>query len=328
MGYGDADARRDHRRLRAEQHRPCERRTDAFSGSQGVGGAHHVADEDHELVASQSGDGVAGPDDLGEAAPSLPEQVVAGTVAQRIVHHLEPVEVQEQHTDHPALASRTVQGVLEAVEKQRPVGQARQLVVVRPFLELRRHLDPLGDVPGVDHDAGDRRVAQQVGGHDLHVPPAAPGVGHPGLERRRHARRLQDRCRLGAEGLVVVGMHEVQDRNPLQFDGLTAQHPGDRRAGVGDVAALPHHADQVGGVLDQGRQADLGGLDPLLRSMQVGQVPAYHRDGGDDAVVVAVGNEEGRHGQCGAAVEGQAQLPAPRSRGADPRKGRGGEPGL
>ena len=105
-------------------------------------------------------------------------------MAQGVVDHLESVEVQEQHADHPVVAGRPMQRILQTVQQQGPVGESGELVVIGPLLELGGHLDPFGDVPGVDYHAGHSRIAEQVGGHDLHVAPAALGVGHPCLGGR------------------------------------------------------------------------------------------------------------------------------------------------
>ena len=58
-----------------------------------------------------------------------PQQLVAGAVAERVVDALEVVEVDEQRRDRRLAATRARQHLLDAVEDQRAVGQARQRVV-------------------------------------------------------------------------------------------------------------------------------------------------------------------------------------------------------
>ena len=61
----------------------------------GVLGVEVVA-QDRELVAAESGHGVAGPDRGTEARAELDHELVAGVVAEAVVHELEAVEVEEQ----------------------------------------------------------------------------------------------------------------------------------------------------------------------------------------------------------------------------------------
>ena len=113
-------------------------------------------------------------------------------MAQRVVDHLEAVEVEEQHPDHPVVARPPVQRVGQPFQQERPVGEAGQLVVEGPLLQLGCYLHTLGHVAGIDHHSGHGRVGQQVGGYHLHVAPSTLSVGHPGLHGRRHSRGGQD----------------------------------------------------------------------------------------------------------------------------------------
>ena len=78
--------------------------------------------------------------------------------------------------------------------------------MVRTLFQLGSHLDPFGDVSGVDDYTGHCRVSQQVGGHDLHVAPASLCVGHPCLGGRRHARAGDHLSGSGFQYPEVAGM--------------------------------------------------------------------------------------------------------------------------
>ena len=64
--------------------------------------------------------------------------MVAGSVAERVVDHLEVVEVDEQHRDLLAAAGDQL---AQALQEERPVRQPRERVVMRLVVELA--LDPL-----------------------------------------------------------------------------------------------------------------------------------------------------------------------------------------
>ena len=59
--------------------------------------AVEVADQDEELVAALAGDQVAGPRHRPEPLGHLAQELVAGGVAEAVVHELEVVEVDEEH---------------------------------------------------------------------------------------------------------------------------------------------------------------------------------------------------------------------------------------
>ena len=212
-----------------------------------------------------------------------------------------------------------MQCVLEAVQQEGPVGEPGQLVVEGPFLELRGHLYALGDVAGVHDHAGHRGIAKQIGGDYLHVAPAPFGMRYAGLEGGRHAGSGDHLVGPLYQLAEVVGMDELGHRDALHGMGLPAEDAGHRRAGIEDPAVLADHAHQVRGVLHQGGKAHLGGLDPLLGGVEVGQVAGHHRDGVDRSLGIAVGDEYSRDGH-GPAVAHEAELAPPRATGSDRRQ--------
>ena len=59
----------------------------------------HVFEQDRELVAAEAGDCVAGAHRVAEAITDCGQEIVADSVAEAVVHRLESVEVEHDHTD-------------------------------------------------------------------------------------------------------------------------------------------------------------------------------------------------------------------------------------
>ena len=78
---------------------------DALGDLLGLEHRHVVADDD-ELVAAEPRHGVAGPDRLLDLRGGVSQQVVTGAVTQRVVDHLEVIDVEEHHGQLRAAASR------------------------------------------------------------------------------------------------------------------------------------------------------------------------------------------------------------------------------
>ena len=62
-----------------------------------------VGEEDRELVATHAGDEIGGTNGCPQAPGHLDEHLVAGLVAERVVHRLEPVEIQARRPLRPVL---------------------------------------------------------------------------------------------------------------------------------------------------------------------------------------------------------------------------------
>ena len=80
-----------------------------------------VLDQQRELVATEAGDGVAGPDHRREPGGDRDQQLVAAGVAEAVVDQLEVVEVHEEHADRSAVAVAAAERVTDSVEEQRAV---------------------------------------------------------------------------------------------------------------------------------------------------------------------------------------------------------------
>jgi hypothetical protein len=140
-----------------------------------------------ELVAAEAGRGVGRAQAALEAPGRGHQQLVAGGVAEAVVDVLEVVQVDEQHGQ--VARPGAGQGVLDPLGEQGAVGQAGQPVVERLVDELGLELLAVRDVAGVQHQAADVGVLEQVGGHGLRVQPGAVAVADPpGLGRRRRTR--------------------------------------------------------------------------------------------------------------------------------------------
>jgi hypothetical protein len=86
------------------------------------GGLVEVLDDDHELVAAEPREEVGVAQRAAERRADGLQELVADPVAERVVHVLEAVEVDEQHADAAAAALRVRDRLREALVQQHPVG--------------------------------------------------------------------------------------------------------------------------------------------------------------------------------------------------------------
>ena len=105
-----------HGRLSASQ--------DALGDLFGLDRRHVVADDD-ELVAAEPRHRVAGPDRVGDPFGRVPQQLVAGAVAQRVVDQLELIDVEEHHAELRAASTRAGEAVDQPVRRAAPGWAAR-----------------------------------------------------------------------------------------------------------------------------------------------------------------------------------------------------------
>ena len=84
---------------------------------------------------------------LSSRAGDLHQELVAGAVAEAVVHHLEAVEVEEEHREGGGLAAlRAGERDLQPVLEERAVRQAGERIVERRLEQPRLRLAPRGDV--------------------------------------------------------------------------------------------------------------------------------------------------------------------------------------
>jgi hypothetical protein len=107
--------------------------------------------QDGELVAAQPGDDIVPTQGGAQAVCHHAKDDVAGSMAQRVVHRLEAIQIQHQHRVRGArVAVRgRVQG--EEIEEAGAVGQPRQGIGKRQQAHLRFGLEALALVPHCDH---------------------------------------------------------------------------------------------------------------------------------------------------------------------------------
>lgn len=93
----------------------------------------------------------------------LLQQLVAHFMAERVVEHLELVQVQEQQRPGPAFARSQHRGLGQAVQQQAAIGQAGQRIVEGQAFDLGRGQPDIGDiVVGDDHAALGSRARRHL----------------------------------------------------------------------------------------------------------------------------------------------------------------------
>ena len=161
-----------------------------------------------ELVAAEAGDGVLAADARAESPAHRGQELVAGLVAEPVVHQLEAVEVDEEHRDHGVVVAVGEAGerVLEPVLHEGAVGQPGERVVQREVSEL------LGARVAVDRDRDE--VAGPLEHREL-----APASGSRTVRRKKARsprKSLPSGVRIGhrPEAAEAVRDAQVRDRRP------------------------------------------------------------------------------------------------------------------
>ena len=96
----------------------------------GAGEVDALAHDD-ELVATEPSDRIRGSDRTDQAARDSDEQRVADAVTEAVVHHLEMVDVDEEHRERASLADGPLLGSAENVEELGSVRELGQPIVGR-----------------------------------------------------------------------------------------------------------------------------------------------------------------------------------------------------
>ena len=125
-----------------------------------------VREEEQELVGRRARHGVAVAHEPGDPPADTEQQFVPAGMAQRVVHSLEPVEVEDPDDEAGLPPLRGGDGLAEPVSEQGAVGQAGQRVSVGELLDERLGLLAVGEV-GDHPDTADDLVlgpAQRRGG--------------------------------------------------------------------------------------------------------------------------------------------------------------------
>jgi len=112
----DADARGDTDGMAVEVDRRDERAADAIGDSKRIRRA--CVQHDRELVAAQARRSLVDRQCRTDPGRDRAQQEIAEPVAERVVHILEVVEIDEQHGDRPARVGRRVQCVFDAPREE------------------------------------------------------------------------------------------------------------------------------------------------------------------------------------------------------------------
>ncbi len=94
---------------------------DALGGAGGLGAVARAAQNEGELVAAKTGDGVDLPGAAAQAVADLAQQFVAAMMPERVVHLLEPVEVEAQQRKPLASSRRASANSANCTRLGRPV---------------------------------------------------------------------------------------------------------------------------------------------------------------------------------------------------------------
>ena len=140
----DADARMHRRLLARGQRDGCGDHIDQTACGPQRARRLRIADQHRELIAAEARRGVLRPDGCADPLGDLHEQLIARRVAPAVVHHLEPVEVQEQDRVRATGGRLLGERVGETLGEQQAVRQLRERVRVRLVMELFLQLGDLG----------------------------------------------------------------------------------------------------------------------------------------------------------------------------------------
>ena len=178
--------------------------------------AGDVAAHDDELVAGDAPDAVHCARRALQSPGDFRQDLVTTGMAEGVVHELEPVDVDEQHGGVRLHAATARERVLQAVDENHAVAQARELVVGCAVAQLLLGLDHLGHVgERADRARGRARHGRQRPAAQRE--PALRVVGHEPDEHVLH--------RLVAGQRAGDGMVGERNRPPVGADDAVG--PGD-----------------------------------------------------------------------------------------------------
>jgi hypothetical protein len=203
----DSHARR-HEHVGADRERGRERLDHVARRLGGVDRVAHLGQHHRELVAAQPRHDVRLAHAAAQARRRLHQQLVAGGMADAVVHVREAVEIDEQHRERAAAALGRRHRARQLLQAERPVGKLGERIEVRAALQL---VIPLGG--GERHRDAIREVAQQ---------PDLFGRRLPRLVIREHDRAGEPRVQ-----------HDGQREHPRRRDAVQAlRRRRARRAGA------------------------------------------------------------------------------------------------
>ena len=101
-----------------------------------LGGLLEPLQQHRELVPAQAGQHVAIAQDPADPVSHLDQEFVARLVTERVVDHLEPVEVEEDHTDNATVPTGLTHHPPEGIHEGHPIGRSGQVVAEGDLAEL------------------------------------------------------------------------------------------------------------------------------------------------------------------------------------------------
>ncbi len=228
---GQADAGRDLGGRRAYDEGYVEAFDQILGHALGLPALPDVGQDHGEFVAAQAGYRVGIAHRLDHALAGLNQQGVADIVAELVVDLLEAVEIHQHHRHLGAVAARQLDGALQPVAQQAPVGQLGQGVVIELLEDdvlggvamFQQRVD-VGDQArqfAVPHGKGDPAVALGADGLQL-AGNTQQGLDDPARDHQDEDRRRDDQRRGGDRRID---------------DGIVPRQPGQR---------LMVHLDQDG----------------------------------------------------------------------------------
>ncbi len=212
----------------------------------GVGLARDPVQQEEKLVSADARHRVIRPDAAPETVGGLDEKLVAGRVAERVVHALEMVEVEEHHRERLAAALRVQDREREPVVEQDAVRQVCQRVVIRLVPALL--LGALA-VRDVDEAAFHHGFAAALGLEERLVREDPHRRAVPALQAELEIDEHPLVREPGQEGLPVGRLGIEVERGDLEdvLAGGIAEDPGEGRVAVENpaVEGRPEEAGEV-----------------------------------------------------------------------------------
>ena len=270
----DADAGGNMQRVIADDQHLFQRLDDFFRHVRGGLAIPQIFQQDHELVAAQTGECIL----FAQQHPDAPghglQHGIADGVAETVVDRLEPVQVDEQHGQPACRAVGTAGGMGQPVRQQHPIRQAGQRIVIRDVFQVRvlllqrlLRLLPFGDVlHRADHA---RRVAPLVQldfRAFMHDPDRAIRAHDAMIDLVWHA-TFEGAPDRGIHVRAVIGMHPRKESlvTGAEFIRRDAEHAIDAfRPEQPVLSNLPIPVSHVGDALRLGET--LHGFAQLARS--------------------------------------------------------------
>src|SRR6202789_3292218 len=126
----DADARRDAKFLPDQGEWFCDRRQYLFGNHRGMLDIAQFLKEHHKLVSSQARDGVALPHAEPKALCNILEQLISGSMPQRIIDLLETIEIEKRHRETAAISMCLADALVQQLAEHAAVRQTRETIVV------------------------------------------------------------------------------------------------------------------------------------------------------------------------------------------------------